>query len=182
MIQADHENKKQDLIFKVNVQSPLNKTVKSTSYSTANIDGNNESWKEGLAIREFPTNAFCLIEFNGSLSLGSKYVRISDNADMSRVKELLTDHWEMLNPRPRLALSIIGGAKNFKLDGRKRETFKSGLIAAARATNAWLLTAGTNTGVMKLAGEAVKEGQYLISEVEKLLDFVPGDLFMATKR
>ena len=62
------------------------------------------------------------------------------------------------------------------------ETFKSGLIAAARATNAWFLTAGTNTGVMKLAGEAVKEGQYLISEVEKLLDFVPGDLFMATKR
>ena len=35
------------------------------------------------------------------------------------------------------------------------------MIAAARATNAWLLTAGTNTVVMKLAGEAVKEGQCL---------------------
>ena len=27
-------------------------------------------------------------------------------------------------PRPHLALSIVGGAKNFHMDGRKKETFK----------------------------------------------------------
>ena len=70
-------------------------------------------------------------------------------------------------PRPHLALSIVGGAKNFHMDGRKKETFKvnlicavaiitgalqikAGLIGAARATNAWVLSGGTNTGVMKL--------------------------------
>ena len=34
------------------------------------------------------------------------------------------DHWEMLSPRPRLAIGIIGGAQNFKLEGRKQQTFK----------------------------------------------------------
>ena len=50
------------------------------------------------------------------------------------------------------------------MDRRRRETFKSGLIGAAKATNAWVLTAGTNTGVMRLVGEAVEEGQFLISD------------------
>ena len=31
-------------------------------------------------------------------------------------------------PTPHLVLSIIGGAKNFRLDGRKKEVFKRGLI------------------------------------------------------
>ena len=142
--------------------------TKQTPNEIPSINVSSNDWKEGLAIREFPTNAYGDIEFNGSLSLASKYARVNDNADMNKVRELLTDHWEMLNPRPRLVLSIIGGAKNFKLEGRKRETFKSGLIAATRATNAWILSGGTNTGVMKLAGEAVKEGQYLISEENKM--------------
>ena len=51
------------------------------------------------------------------------------------------DHWGLMRPTPHLALrfdtqkqsfiflkSIIGGAKNFRLDGRKREVFKKGLI------------------------------------------------------
>ena len=83
---------------------------------------------------------------------------------MSNVMELLDSKWDMLNPhRPHLALSIFGGAKFFKLDGRKKEIFKAGLISAARSTHAWLLTGGTNTGSMKLVGEAVAEGQYLVS-------------------
>ena len=36
----------------------------------------------------------------------------------------MVDHWEMLSPRPRLAIGIIGGAQNFKLEGRKQQTFK----------------------------------------------------------
>ena len=123
-----------------------------------------KEWKENLAIREFPTNAFGKIEFDGRLTLGGKYIRLSNNTDMNRIKMLLTDHWEMLTPRPRLVLGVIGGAQNFKLEGRKRETFKSGLIAAVKATNGWLMSAGTNSGVMKLVGEAVEEGQFLVSD------------------
>jgi hypothetical protein len=46
---------------------------------------------------------------------------------MSKVRELLIDHWGLFRPhRPHLALSLIGGAKNFRMEGRKRETFKVG--------------------------------------------------------
>lgn len=41
--------------------------------------------------------------------------------------------------------------------------FKAGLVSAARATHAWVLTGGTNTGAMKLVGEAVREGQFLVN-------------------
>ena len=36
--------------------------------------------------------------------------------------------YPMSRPTPHLVLSIIGGAKNFRLDGRKKEVFKRGLI------------------------------------------------------
>ena len=131
---------------------------------TLNDDHKKKEWKENFAIREFPTNAFGNIEFDGRLTLGGKYIRLSNTTDMRKIKLLLTDHWEMLTPRPRLVLGVIGGARNFKLEGRKRETFKSGLIAAVKATNGWLMSGGTNTGVMKLVGEAVEEGQFLVSD------------------
>ena len=45
-----------------------------------------------------------------------------------------------------MALSLIGGAKNFKMEGRKKEIFKNGLISAAKSTNALILTGGNNIG------------------------------------
>ena len=82
---------------------------------------------------------------------------------MSKVKDLLIDQWGLFRPqRPHLALSLIGGAKNFRMEGRKREIFKAGLITAAKSTNALILTGGSNAGTMKLVGEAVKEGQFMV--------------------
>ena len=44
---------------------------------------------------------------------------------MDKVKTLLVDYWNIFKPnRPHLALSLVGGAKNFRLEGRKKETFK----------------------------------------------------------
>ena len=92
-------------------------------------------------IQEFSTNAYGRIEFEGMhASKLAKYLRLADNSTMASVKEFLCDYWHLTSPRPHLALSIVGGAKNFKLDGRKKETFKRGLIAAGQATNAWVLT------------------------------------------
>ena len=101
-------------------------------------------------IHEFPTNAFGLIDFinedEGS-EKPAKYVRVSDNTPMSKILTLLVDYWSIFKPnRPHLALSVIGGAKNFQMEGRKREVFKQGLISAAKTTNAIILTGGTNTG------------------------------------
>ena len=87
-------------------------------------------------IQEFSTNAYGQIEFEGmQASKLAKYLRLADNTTLASVKEFVCDYWNLMKPRPHLALSIVGGAKNFKLDGRKKETFKRGLIAAAQA---WL--------------------------------------------
>ena len=72
---------------------------------------------------------------------------MSDETPMSKIQTLLVDYWSILKPqRPHLALSLIGGAKNFKMEGRKKEIFKNGLISAAKSTNALILTGGNNIG------------------------------------
>ena len=120
-------------------------------------------------IQEFLTNAYGQIEFEGDNNhKPAKYLRLADNTTMASVKEFISDYWHLMKPRPHLALSIVGGAKNFKLDGRKKETFKRGLIAAAQATNAWFLSGGTHVGSMKLIGETIKEGQFLVPEGAKM--------------
>ena len=59
--------------------------------------------------------------------------------------------------RPQLILSVTGGAKKFTMPHRMRKAFKRGLIKAASSTGAWIITGGTNNGVMRLVGEAVSE-------------------------
>ena len=114
-----------------------------------------------MAILVFPSNAVGEIHFinedEGSIK-PSKYIRLSDTTSMEMVKTLLLDYWSIFKPnRPHLALSLVGGAKNFRLEGRKKETFKDGLIRAAKSTNALILTGGSNTGAMKLVGDAVRD-------------------------
>lgn len=58
---------------------------------------------------------------------------------------------------PQLIISVTGGAQKFSIPLKMRTAFKHGLIKAATSTNAWIITGGTNTGVMKLVGEAVSE-------------------------
>ena len=59
--------------------------------------------------------------------------------------------------KPQLIISVTGGAKNFTIPHRMKKAFKRGLIKAAASTRAWIITGGTNTGVMRLVGEAVTE-------------------------
>lgn len=58
---------------------------------------------------------------------------------------------------PKLILSVTGGAQNFTIPLRMKKAFKEGLVKAAATTGAWIITGGTNTGVMRLVGEAVAE-------------------------
>ncbi len=58
---------------------------------------------------------------------------------------------------PQLVISVTGDTKNFTMPQRMRTAFKRGLIKAATSTNAWIITNGTNTGVVRLVGEAISE-------------------------
>nr|VZH94548.1 unnamed protein product [Spirometra erinaceieuropaei] len=120
-----------------------------------------EKWSDDLIVNQGPTNAFGTIKFiKDSIDTRktAQYVRIADTDDIHNVKVLFLKYWKLLEPRqPLLCLSIIGGAKGFRLDGKKRETFCKGLITAAQITNAWILTSGLNLGIVSVVGDAVQE-------------------------
>ncbi|CAG2185726.1 TRPM3 [Mytilus edulis] len=124
-------------------------------------------WKADQAIQEKHTTSFGKIKFTGMEQVGgmkpAKYLRLTDEEQPDSVGlaiKLMKDHWRIMEPNtPSLIISVVGGAKNFKLNGKMRETFQSGLIKASQTTNAWLITSGFNMGVMKEVGLAVREGQ-----------------------
>lgn len=90
----------------------------------------------------------------------AKYVRVADSDSADDVITLMMNYWRIGEPKlADLVITVIGGAKNFKLDGRMREIFNRGLMKAAKTTSAWLISSGCNMGVMKAVGDALREGQ-----------------------
>jgi hypothetical protein len=55
-----------------------------------------------------------------------------------------------------MIIGITGNAMEFKLRSKFDQIFKQALVKATVSTAAWLTTGGTDSGVMKLAGEAMK--------------------------
>ncbi|XP_070540267.1 transient receptor potential cation channel subfamily M member-like 2 [Ptychodera flava] len=110
-------------------------------------------------VRKYPTDAFGKITFVSEAEgtkKPAKYVRISDDTPLNDILELF-HLWKL--PRPNLVISITGGAKNYKLGEQHAEVFSRGLVNAAQTTPTWLITGGTNTGIVKAVGDAVHEGQ-----------------------
>uniref|UniRef100_A0A183AFB2 LSDAT_euk domain-containing protein n=1 Tax=Echinostoma caproni TaxID=27848 RepID=A0A183AFB2_9TREM len=106
-----------------------------------------------------PTRAFGQIDFLTETAMSQRlteFVRISDKDKLEDVMELMKDHWHMMEPhKPSLCISVIGGAKNFALEGRRKDVFNT----AAQTTNAWIVTSGLNLGIVRVVGDALQEGQ-----------------------
>ncbi|CAF3343708.1 unnamed protein product [Rotaria socialis] len=88
----------------------------------------------------------------------SQYVRLSLEINAEIVVKFMQEAWKL--PKPDLIISVTGGAKNCDMSARLRKIFQSGLVSAAITTNAWLITAGTNTGVVKEVGDALSNYRY----------------------
>ena len=84
-----------------------------------------------------------------------QYIRIQDKTDPKDIIQLLYKGWKL--EMPHLIISVTGGAQNFTISHRMKTAFKRGLLKVASSTGAWIITGGTNTGVMKLVGEAISE-------------------------
>jgi transient receptor potential cation channel subfamily M protein 2 len=80
-------------------------------------------------------------------------------------------------PTPDLIISVTGGGKQCNMSTHLRKAFQRGLVAAAATTSktkdfidrcfflsiiidAWLITAGTNAGVIKEVGKALNNYRY----------------------
>ena len=50
---------------------------------------------------------------------------------------------------PQLLISVTGGAKNFSIDNKTKNAFMRGLVKAAKTTDSWIISGGTNVGVIK---------------------------------
>uniref|UniRef100_A0A914VQG5 TRPM SLOG domain-containing protein n=1 Tax=Plectus sambesii TaxID=2011161 RepID=A0A914VQG5_9BILA len=119
------------------------------------------------------TNAFGRVEFSQKRNFKNrqahKFVRLAydgvensmrDVNTINNVITLLRRHWRLRQPD--LVVSVIGGGERFRISNRRlRAIFNSGLIKALSVTNGWLLTTGSDTGISKAVGDAVREGQSL---------------------
>ncbi len=86
-----------------------------------------------------------------------KFIRVANTTKPSEMIQHMYSKDGYGLSTPKLILSVTGGAQNFTIPHRMKKAFKEGLIKAAATTGAWIITGGTNTGVMRLVGEAVAE-------------------------
>ena len=178
----------------MDIHDPIAEEIISESGNEGLLPRSSErTWSALKAIKEFPTNAFGLIEFineEKQISKPAKYVRLSDDTPMSDVEELLSEHWKLNEGlKPMLVIGVLGGAKHFKLDGKRKEIFSSGLVKvkafenmypqtflthllvvqAVKSTNAWILSGGQNVGYSKLVGDCVRASQYTVTAGNRLI-------------
>ncbi|XP_072020968.1 transient receptor potential cation channel subfamily M member 2-like [Amphiura filiformis] len=110
-------------------------------------------------IETLETDCYGSIEFVGPgarlCQVQPKFVKITPETNCNHLLSLLGNEWSLR--KPQLLISVTGGAHNFKLTSRLQDIFRDGVIEAAVNTGAWIITGGTNVGVMKYIGEAVKD-------------------------
>ena len=104
----------------------------------------------------------------------SQYVHLALKTDAQTVVKFMREAWQL--KAPDLIISIAGGAKHFDLSARLRKAFQLGLVSAAATTSkpfrwhlfsrelfsvdAWIITTGTNAGVVKEVGQALNTYRY----------------------
>ena len=84
----------------------------------------------------------------------ANFITISDTTSIEHFTNFTSFYWKLI--RPEVIISVTGGARNFELSPRLQRMFDRGLVDAARASKAWVITGGTDTGVMKLAANALR--------------------------
>ena len=87
----------------------------------------------------------------------SNYIKVDKNDCTERVlvNHVFRKRWKLKNPK--LLISVTGSALNFQMKPNLRSVFRRGIAQAAKSTSAWILTGGTNAGVMKHVGQSIFE-------------------------
>ena len=93
----------------------------------------------------------------GSINFGrarqSSFLACSDTTSAPLIAHIFQLHWSL--PTPEMILSVTGGAQDFELTPRLQSLFTNGLTHVAGRSNVWIITGGTDSGVMKLVGNAM---------------------------
>ncbi|XP_063725774.1 transient receptor potential cation channel subfamily M member 2-like [Symsagittifera roscoffensis] len=91
---------------------------------------------------------------------GPPFMRVNANAkgdeDISDlVEQIQNSAWNL--SKPSLIISVTGGASDFKMKKKDHEKLRQGLQRVLDTKGAWLISGGTNKGIMKICGEAVRD-------------------------
>ena len=87
-----------------------------------------------------------------------KFIVIKHDAPVKETVDFLYSTIEL--PKPKMILSVTGGAKKFQVAENIKNAFKTGLMEAAKTTDSWIISGGTDVGVMRLVGEAIEENPH----------------------
>ena len=117
----------------------------------------NSSVLASLRMHDGSKARFGAVRFSGSKYAPSKWAALSVHSNVGDAYQMMQDAWHL--NRPPVIISVTGGALDTNMIMKPQDTviFRRGLRAAARATNAWIVTGGTNQGVMKLVGSSVHD-------------------------
>eukprot|EP00112_Aurelia_sp_Birch-Aquarium-sp1_P004640 Seg1525.12 transcript_id=Seg1525.12/GoldUCD/mRNA.D3Y31 product="Transient receptor potential cation channel subfamily M member 7" protein_id=Seg1525.12/GoldUCD/D3Y31 len=123
---------------------------RNETFVTSNVE-----WDIIKHVESRRTNTYGEVEFHGTnRKTRAKYIRLSNDTEAKDALKLLLKEWKL--EFPNLLVSVTGGAKTFKLPLKLKQQFSNGLHKVAQTTGAWVITGGTNTGVMKHVGEALQ--------------------------
>ncbi|ODN05967.1 Transient receptor potential cation channel trpm [Orchesella cincta] len=117
-----------------------------------------EVWSPSVHTKVFNTDAYGTVLFEQE-HRKAHYVRLSYDTNPELVLQLMTYVWNV--EPPKLIISVRGGSTNFEMSTRLGKIFQTGLIKAAKSTNAWVFTNGLNSGVAKHVGSALNNERWV---------------------
>lgn len=92
----------------------------------------------------------CSSEPFHSMSVEEQIDRV---ALLREVVDFMRYSWQLRMPS--VIFSVTGSAAEFSLRPKFRDVFVAALLNATRSTNAWIVSGGTDTGIMKMVGDAL---------------------------
>ncbi|CAF4826572.1 unnamed protein product [Rotaria sp. Silwood1] len=90
---------------------------------------------------------------HGQLENGALYAHFSMDTPVRRIAEFISQQWDI--QKPKLIMSIIGGAKNFTLTDQFESNIINGIIKVALKSNVWMITNGYKVGIVQLVGQEI---------------------------
>ena len=82
------------------------------------------------------------------------FIVVSETTSIPLLATFLSKYWAL--PKPEVLITVTGGAMDFALTSAQLAAFDYGLYTAASSTNAWVVSAGSDAGVMKIVGKALR--------------------------
>jgi hypothetical protein len=153
----------------VDLEKPLNKewTISHGCLTFTGESANRRDMLDSDARTFEKAQQAKFLKISGAEDLAKSFTSMTDPiARQRRVKQLLAvvgvieKEWKM--SMPPMILSVTGNAAPFEMRPKFHEIFKQALVSATKSTSAWVITGGTDAGVMRLVGDAMKNSSSIV--------------------